>query len=162
VTRLAHPGNYSPVVRPVTRGIVWHATAGPGTNEGQYPGTVAWFQRAGVGASAHVVFSWDGSEGTVCVPLDQTAWHASASGGHYNREWLSVELPRRAPLTDGPAWPDSLWAACGYWARQMGERFGFDAGDPQCHRTHQEIQPADRTDPGPWFRLDVILREARR
>lgn len=165
-TRLAHPDHWSAAPRSRTRGIVWHCTAGPGSNEGQYEGTIGWFRtpaaarRPAGQSSAHVVIGWDGSRGCVCVPLEARAFHVATAG--YNAEWLGVELCRRAPIAEGPAWPDILWPRLAAWAVAQGRRFGFDAKDPACHVTHAQVQPRDRTDPGPWFRLDRLLDECRR
>lgn len=163
---LAHPDHWLPGPRKRTRGIVWHATSGGGTNAGQYQAAIGWFQtpahrRNPVSwSSAHVVFSWDGSRGNRSVPLDAIAYHVATPG--INTEWLGAELSRALPLGAEPPWPEELWIRAGQWAAEMGARFGFDAADPACHRTHAQVQPADRTDPGPWFRLDALLEGVRR
>lgn len=140
-----------------------HCTAGPGTDQGQYEATIRWFQRGPAErtppswGSAHVVFDWDGSRACICVPVTARAFHASAPGG-WNDEWLAIEWPRALPI-DRPGVPyhDRLYRATARLIANWAQTFGFS---PAAIRTHQEIQPWDRTDPGPQFDRDRLVRLA--
>lgn len=170
----AAEGNYEVSASPVSWiGVLIHSTGGPsGTVEGQYVGTINWFQNPDAGVSAHrVVGGGKFQEVAVSVHDDEIAYHgrsenrrrrgieiAHGDGGAWDAVAYSAfqyaaaaELVARWHLADGKRWPIKLLSRAELAAQAPG--IGF-------HRDTPDGIADGRRDPSVPFDGARLVREA--
>lgn len=137
------------------------------TTEGTYDQAIRWFQNPESEVSAHYVISPTG-EITQMVPLEKRAWHAT----YYNTRSIGIEVAGHAaqPDTWTPANLEALTALTAW----LCDRYRV----PVVHPTqkagskeeplnvagivaHGQIQPWNRTDPGPHFPWERFINDVR-
>jgi hypothetical protein len=138
------------------------------TTEGSYSGAVSWLKNPSAGASAHYVIKEDGSEIKQLVADSDTAWHAT----YYNSRSIGIECAgysnQASTWTQGilPALYDLVAWLCYTHNVQAVHPPGQATTSPQTNDfngvglvAHQQVQPWNRTDPGPYFDWNTFVTE---
>jgi N-acetyl-anhydromuramyl-L-alanine amidase AmpD len=137
------------------------------TTEGTYEGAIRWFLRRESEVSAHFVVSPDG-EITQMVPLEKRAWHAT----YYNDRSIGIEMAGWAHRPE--TWNERNLAALERLVAWLCRRYRIPPVHPQNVAKsreepldvagivgHGQIQPWNRSDPGPHFPWDRFVRRVR-
>lgn len=149
--------NYK-VGRAQTRGIMIHATRGPGdrTLPAEYAATVGYFQVPGTPASAHLVVG--PTEVTRCVHDADAAWHAFEN----NETHLGIEVAQPSSEPDfTPAQYAAVAEACRLWAakykiplvRVMSQTWMGIIG----HQDSEQGRRSGKSDPGAKWNWEKFL-----
>lgn len=180
----------TPPVTPPPGAVVtrWHASpnfnarmAGDGgrigmiiihTCEGSYVGCWSWLSSAASGVSAHYVIDEDGTEITQLVEEPMRAWHIGArydcalnrgracalNDVQSNHFTVGVE---HAGYASQPAFPSNQIDVSAQLVCAITERYGIPR-DGQHIVAHGQLQPWNRTDPGPnWPWIGYLARVQR-
>lgn len=142
------------------------------TCESSYSGCWSWLTKTQSGVSAHYVVNEDGSEISQLVKEADRAWHIGATyadslnGGHdkhlsgvqSNHFTIGVEHGGRAAQT---TWPVGQIDASAKLVCDVTKRWGIPR-DRFHVVAHGQLQPYNRTDPGPnWPWADYLARIRR-
>lgn len=136
------------------------------TTEGKYMGAVSWFKNPTAQASAHYVINESGSEIRQMVADDQKAWTET----YYNARALGIECAgysgKASTWTKGNL--DALYDLVAWLCQEHGVQVAHPSGNaydfPGDRYTgtglvaHGQIQPWDRTDPGPYFDWNALIQ----
>jgi hypothetical protein len=168
LTRLWRPSPHHSARSAKVRLIVLHTTEGAQTIED----LAAWFANPAAKVSSHVGAD-NRRQGTIAeyVRRDRAAW----AQGKYNSDATCIEMCTPKGAANG--WSRSHWLNTQGWmldntAAWIAEEAKFygipivklSAGQAQGSGRglcgHVDIQPADRTDPGPGFPWDYVISKA--
>ena len=133
-------------------GVVVHSTRGGAAYGVEFDATLRWFSNPASQVSAHVVIGRDGRRAQ-CVPDEWIAWHAKA----WNATHLGVELEQ--PTADDD-YTDAQYYLLAEWILGMRQRYGFGLDREHSLVGHEEIDPANKSDPGSlfsWQKLQGLL-----
>lgn len=138
------------------------------TTEGSVEEAIAWFQNPESQVSAHFVIAPDGRV-TQMVPLAKRAWHAT----YYNHRSIGIEVAGHADRAS--TWtPRNFKALVGLTAwlchaydipavHPAGAARSKEEGlDVPGLVAHAQVQPWNRSDPGPHFAWPLFVGEVRR
>ncbi len=129
------------------------------TCEGGYSGCVGWLRNTQAGASAHYVVKENGAETSQLVRESSKAWHIAATykcnlnsntecarnGASSNNFTVGIE---HAGYGSQSSWPTAQIEASARLTCDITQRHGI-ARDRQHIVGHGQLQPYNRTDPGP-------------
>jgi N-acetyl-anhydromuramyl-L-alanine amidase AmpD len=127
--------------------------------EGNYAGCWGWLRNPDAGASAHYVVKEDGSEITQLVTESNRAWHVAASyecsragGAQCNRNGVSTNTfsvgIEHAGFGSQASWATGLIEASAKLTCDITRSHGVPR-DRNHIVSHGQLQPWNRTDPGP-------------
>ena len=136
------------------------------TTEGSLAGTLSWLQNSASGVSAHFVIAPDG-ELYQMVNSGNRAWHAT----YYNSRSIGVEMVGYAGQAS--TWNDAnlatlaqvlAWSAVQFdipVQRPAGDAYDYanDRFDAAGIIGHSQIQPWNKSDPGPFFPWQQVLND---
>ncbi len=129
------------------------------TCEGGYSGCVSWLRNTAAGASAHYVVKENGAETSQLIRESQKAWHIAATykcnlnsntdcarnGSSSNNFTVGIE---HAGYGSQASWPTGQIEASARLTCDITRRHGI-ARDRQHIVGHGQLQPYNRSDPGP-------------
>ena len=166
--RIWYPSPHHSARSGSVRLIVLHTTEGAQTIES----LANWFANPSAQVSSHVGAD-NKRQGTIAeyVRRDRAAW----AQGNYNSASTCIEMCTPAGAANG--WSRSYWLNsqgwlldnCAAWIAEEARHYGIPivklsaaqaqgSGRGLCG--HVDIQPRDRTDPGPGFPWDVVISKA--
>lgn len=139
--------------------------------EGNYAGCWGWLRNSAAGASAHYVVSEGGGEITQLVREASRAWHVSASyacsragGKQCNRNGVSVNSfsvgIEHAGFASQKSWSNGLIEASAKLTCSITKRYGV-VRDRNHIVSHGQLQPWNRTDPGPNWPWSHYIERVR-
>ncbi|MBX3460229.1 MAG: N-acetylmuramoyl-L-alanine amidase [Planctomycetes bacterium] len=137
------------------------------TTEGSYNGAVSWLKNPSSGASAHYVIREDGGQIKQLVADNNRAWHAT----YYNNRSIGIECAGFAGQAS--TWTQGILPALYDLVAWLCYTHGVSAVHPTGQATsqsqqdfnsvglvgHFQIQPWNRTDPGPHFNWNALVTE---
>lgn len=138
------------------------------TTEGTYAGAISWFQNPASQVSAHYVISSTG-EITQMVALEKRAWHAT----YYNDRSIGIEMAGYAndpntwtpeniqALEDLVAWLCDQYGILVFHPTDNAYDYPNDVMDTPGIVAHAQVQPWNKTDPGPYFPWDTFIPEVQ-
>lgn len=137
------------------------------TTEGSYAGAVSWLKNPSSGASAHYVIKENGTEIKQLVADSDRAWHAT----YYNSRSIGIECAGYAGQAS--TWTQGILPALYDLVAWLCYTHGVQAVHPPGQATsqsqqdfnspglvgHCQVQPWNRTDPGPHFDWNALVTE---
>ncbi|MBX3473094.1 MAG: N-acetylmuramoyl-L-alanine amidase [Planctomycetes bacterium] len=137
------------------------------TTEGSYSGAVSWLKNPSSGASAHYVIKENGTEIKQLVADSNRAWHAT----YYNSRSIGIECAGYAGQAS--TWTQGILPALYDLVAWLCYTHGVAAVHPPGQATsqsqqdfnspglvgHYQVQPWNRTDPGPHFDWNALVTE---
>jgi N-acetyl-anhydromuramyl-L-alanine amidase AmpD len=159
----AHSANYTNASRTADDidAIVIH------TVEGTASGAITWFQDPRAQVSAHFVVSKAG-EITQMVEIEDIAWTQT----YCNQRAIGIECEGRA--SDPDNWTEPMMRVLAQLAAWLCQSYGIPAEHPTGKATantqqgrfrkpgligHSQLQPWNKSDPGPYFPWDRLIRD---
>lgn len=138
------------------------------TTEGSHAGAVSWLTNPASNVSAHFVISPTGDIHQL-VDTDNKAWHAT----YYNTRSIGIEMSGFANQRDtwtranlSALYDLSAWLVDAYdipIVHPDGNAYDFIGNryDEAGLIAHGQVQPWNRTDPGPYFRWDTYVSQVQ-
>ncbi|MCC7508079.1 MAG: N-acetylmuramoyl-L-alanine amidase [Planctomycetes bacterium] len=137
------------------------------TTEGSYAGAVSWLKNPSAGASAHYVIKEDGTQIKQLVADSNRAWHAT----YYNNRSIGIECAGFAGQAS--TWTQGILPALYDLVAWLCYTHGVSAVHPPGQATsqsqqdfnstglvgHYQVQPWNRTDPGPYFDWNALVTQ---
>lgn len=137
------------------------------TTEGSYAGAVSWLKNPSAGASAHYVIKEDGSEIKQLVANSNQAWHAT----YYNSRSIGIECAGFA--NQASTWTQGIlpklydlvaWLCYTYNVQAVHPSGTAGSSSAQPYTGvglvgHYQIQPWNRSDPGPHFDWNAFVAQ---
>lgn len=138
------------------------------TTEGSYSGAISWFQNPNAQVSAHYVISPEGAI-TQMVKDEDIAWHAT----YYNSRSIGIECAGYS--AQASTWTPQLLASLKQLVAWLCKKYNIPVVHPSGNAydypnntfdapglvAHAQVQPWNRTDPGPYFPWTQFVQDVK-